>query len=76
MTPHPKLHGVKGGQKYDKLQIFAVFNYFPEDGYCYSSPIFIYFRNGLKNNFGLYTAEDMNNKRFVVSASSPYYEPI
>lgn len=53
MIPHPKLHGVKEPQKYDKLQIFAVFNYFPEDDYSYSSPIFIYLRNRLKNNFGL-----------------------
>lgn len=53
MIFHPKLHGAKGCQKYDKLQIFAVLNYFPEDGYSYSSPIFIYLRNRLKNNFGL-----------------------
>ncbi|WP_334947205.1 hypothetical protein [Nostoc sp.] len=46
MIPHPKLHGVKEGQKYDKLQKFAGFNYFPEDGYCYSSRFLIYFRNG------------------------------
>ncbi len=46
-------------QKYDKLQIFTVLNYFPEDGYCYSSPFLIYPRNGLKNSFGLYTTEDM-----------------
>lgn len=59
MIPHTKLHGVKGRQKYDKLQIFAVFNNFPEDGYCYSSPFLIYPHNGLKNNFGLYTTEDM-----------------
>lgn len=53
MIPHPKLHGVKEGQKYDNLQIFAVLNYFQEDGCCYSSPFLSYLRNGLKNNFGL-----------------------
>lgn len=45
-----QLHGVKGCQKYDKLQIFTVFNNFSEDGYCYSSPFFLYPHNGLKNN--------------------------
>lgn len=57
-------------QKYDKLQIFTAFNYFPEDGYCYSSPLLNYPRNGLKNNFGLYTIKDINNLRFVVRAET------
>ena len=65
MIPHPKLHGVKEGQKYDNLQIFAVFNYFQEDGCCYSSPFLSYLRNGLKNNFGLYTAENMTKHSFA-----------
>jgi hypothetical protein len=57
--------------KYDKLQTFTVFNYFPEDGYSYSAPFSIYPRNGLKNNFG-YTTKDMNNSRFIVKARAAY----
>lgn len=64
MIPHPKLHGVKGRQKYDNLQIYTGFNYFPEDGYCYSSPLLIYPRN-LKNNFGLYATQNVTKFSFA-----------